>query len=212
VASRVGMDDLAAQLAGLLHVPTDAQPVLPRFPVPKLQPEGGFQVDPPLIYALARVESNFDPGAISAAGARGLMQIMPETAQYLMGAAYFPRQRLHEPASNLAVGQRYLQTLAGLDGIDGNLMKMLASYNAGPGNVQHWSETMHDQNDPLMFIETIPVTETRNFVPLALSYAWLYAAQMHLPAPSLDAIAAGMFPRFTPAPHGRKMASISPAG
>ena len=105
--------------------------------------------------------------AISAAGARGLMQIMPETAQYLMGAAYFPRQRLHEPASNLAVGQRYLQTLAGLDGIDGNLMKMLASYNAGPGNVQHWSETMHDQNDPLMFIETIPVTETRNFVPLS---------------------------------------------
>jgi soluble lytic murein transglycosylase len=147
---------------------------------------------------------------VSAAGARGLMQIMPETAQYLMGAAYFSKERLHEPASNLAIGQRYLQALATLDGIDGNLMKMLASYNAGPGNVQHWSETMRDQDDPLLFIETIPVAETRNFVPQALSYAWLYAAQMRLPSPSLDAIAVGLFPRFTPKARERKMAALEP--
>jgi soluble lytic murein transglycosylase len=211
VASNAGMDDLAAQLAELLHVPSNAQPALPRFPVPRLQPRGGFQVDPPLVYALARVESNFNSEAISAVGALGMMQIMPDTARYLMGSAYFTVEQLHEPASNLAIGQRYLQALAKLDGIDGNLMKMLASYNAGPGNLQHWAETMRDQGDPLLFIETIPVAETRNFVPQALSYAWLYAAQMRLPSPSLDAIAGGLFPRFTPAARERKMAAMEPA-
>ncbi len=58
---------------------------------------------------------------------------------------------------------------------------------------------MHDDDDPLLFIEAIPVDETRRFVERALTYTWIYAARLHVPAPSLDDMAAGQFPRFTPA-------------
>jgi soluble lytic murein transglycosylase-like protein len=81
-----------------------------RYPIPPLLPKGGFRVDPALVYALTRLESNFDPHATSAAGARGLMQIMPVTAGY-MGFDPASREmfqaRLHDPAVNLEVGQRY---------------------------------------------------------------------------------------------------------
>jgi soluble lytic murein transglycosylase-like protein len=177
--------------------------------LPRLRPAGGFQVDPPLVYALARIESNFDPGAVSAAGARGLMQIMPETAQYITGNPH-QAKRLHEPAANLAIGQRYLASLADLDGIGDDLIRVLASYNAGPGSVLHWLTDIRGGDDPLMFIEAIPVAETRAFVPQALTYAWLYAAQMHLPSPSLDALAAGEFPRFTPESQPRRIAGLTP--
>lgn len=210
VASFVGMGDLAAQMDDLLQAHDDGQPPLPRFPMPRLRPAGGFRVDPPLVYALARLESNFDPGAVSAAGARGLMQIMPETAQYLTGNVLYNAERLHEPAANLAIGQRYLASLSDLDGIGDDLMRILASYNAGPGNVLRWMSSMRDQDDPLLFIEEIPIAETRAFVPQALTYAWLYAAQMRLPSPSLDAVAAGEFPRFTPESRERKMAVVVP--
>ena len=60
-----------------------------RFPVPRLRPAGGFSIDPTLVYALTRLESNFDPAATSPAGARGLMQIMPATAQYITGDLFY---------------------------------------------------------------------------------------------------------------------------
>ena len=63
---------------------------------------------------------------------------------------------------------------------------------------------------PLLFIEAIPVVETRTFVQHALVYSWIYAARMHLPAPSLDALSAGEFPRFTPRSAERKMALLTP--
>ncbi|HEX2941864.1 MAG TPA: lytic transglycosylase domain-containing protein [Rhodopila sp.] len=210
LTSFLGMGDLAAQMNDLREARDDNGPPLPHVPVPRLRPAGGFRIDPPLVYALARLESNFDPRAVSAAGARGLMQIMPETAQYVTGNVFYTAQRLHEPAANLAIGQRYLASLSEVDGIGDDLMRILASYNAGPGNVLRWMGAMHDQDDPLLFIESIPVAETRAFVPQALTYLWLYAAQMHLPSPSLDAVAAGEFPRFTPEYRERKMAVVVP--
>jgi soluble lytic murein transglycosylase len=206
-AGFVGMPDLAAQLADLLGDGSAVASALPRFALPRLRPAGGFQLDPPLVYALARVESNFDTDAISAMGAMGLMQIMPETAQFITGNMTLRPADLHEPASNLAIGQRYLALLAGVDGIGDDLLRILASYNAGPGNLLRWLPKMHFDDDPLLFIETIPAAETRAFVPEALTYAWLYAAQMHLPAPSLEAIADGAFPRFTPESEESIMAS-----
>ena len=211
VAAAVGMGDLATQMADLLNAPALARDVLPAFPVPRLRPAGGFRVNPPLIYALARVESNFDPRAVSAMGARGLMQIMPETAHIVTGGQRFAAARLHEPAANLAIGQRYLEMLADVNGIGDDLIRLLASYNAGPGNVLRWLTDMRDQDDPLLFIEAIPAAETRAFVPQALAYAWLYAAQMHLPSLGLDALAAGEFPRFTPGGSERTMAEAAPA-
>ncbi len=199
VAREAGFTDLAADIAteaqGIDGHPHDQS----RFPIPRLAPRGGFRLDPALVYAVTRLESNFDPSVVSGAGARGLMQLMPVTAGYigndpsLAGAG---RKRLHEPGLNLEIGQRYLMFLAQKDGIDNDLIRILASYNSGTGSFNRWSTEVRDQGDPLLFIESIPNAETRGFVQHVLAYSWIYAARLRLPSPSLDALAAGRFPQL----------------
>jgi soluble lytic murein transglycosylase-like protein len=205
VAAAAGLTDCAAQMAAALQSEDGHRHEELRFPLPRLRPAGGFSVDPALVYALTRLESNFDPAAISPAGARGLMQIMPATAQYITGDLFYAAARLHEPSSNLQIGQRYINYLSQQDSIHNDLISILASYNSGPGNFQRWGPEIRDNGDPLLFIEAIPIDETRAFVAHALIYSWIYAARMHLPAPSLDDLADGEFPRFTPVVGGRTM-------
>ena len=159
----------------------------------RLQPAGGFIVDPPLVYALVRHESNFHPGAVSAYGARGLMQIMPRTAHAVAGQA---AERLQDPAVNLSIGQKYMLTLADDDAIDGDLIRLLAGYGQGQGGLRKWVDGVRDNSDPLMFIEAIPADHTRAFIQDALVYSWQYAAAMRMPAASLDALSAGQYPRL----------------
>ncbi len=159
----------------------------------KLQPAQGFVVDPPLVYALVRRESNFQPSAVSSSGARGLMQLMPQTAQAVAGAQ---AAQLHDPAVNLAIGQKYLLTLAADEAIDGDLIRLLAGYGQGQGGLRKWVDQVRDGGDPLMFIEAIPNSGTRVSVQDSLVYSWHYAARLHLPAASLDALAAGQYPRL----------------
>ncbi len=64
----------------------------------------------------------------------------------------------------------------------GDLLRLLASYNAGPGNFARWVSQIRDNDDPLLFIEAIPIDETRAHVPRVLTYTWIYAARLHLPA------------------------------
>lgn len=202
VAEQAGMPTLAAQLADLVQTADGMPREAVRFAVPRLSPAGGFTVDPALIYALARTESNFDPTLVSPAGARGLMQIMPATARFITrdDAGGGRRIELHDPAVNLALGQRYVGYLAGLDVVDGSLIRLLASYNSGPGNFGRWSEAARDGGDPLLFIEAVPVDETRAFIPRVLAYTWIYATRLRLPTPSLDELAAGRWPRYHPLP------------
>jgi soluble lytic murein transglycosylase len=204
IAASVGLTELAAQLAAVIDAQDGQAHDEPRFAVPRLHPAGGFRIDPALLYALTRLESNFDAAAVSPAGALGLMQIMPVTARYIMRSEALGGSALHDPSLNLDVGQRYVAYLGRQDGIEGDLIRLLASYNAGPGGFLRWSGTVRDEDDPLLFIEAIPNDETRAFVQHVLTYTWIYAARLRLPAPSLDEIAAGEFPRFTPlAPQGR---------
>jgi soluble lytic murein transglycosylase-like protein len=137
---------------------------------------------------------------VSSAGAVGLMQIMPDTASFITGRPAGPALSgdLRDPSMNLNLGQRYVDYLGGTDTIGGNLLWMLASYNSGPGNFARWRLSVRHDGDPLMFIEAIPVEETRAFVPRALAYTWIYAARLHLPTPSLDELAAGGWPRYHP--------------
>jgi soluble lytic murein transglycosylase len=211
VASAGGLPECAAQMATALQSRDGLSHDELRFPMPRLRPAGGFSIDPPLVYALTRLESNFDSAATSPVGARGLMQIMPATARYISGDQSHAPERLAEPAFNLEIGQRYIAYLAGQDGIDNDLLRVLASYNSGPGNFSRWGADIHDGDDPLLFMEAIPVPETRSFVRHVLVYSWLYAARMHLPSSSLDALSAGEFPRFTPHEPRRRMA-LSDAG
>ena len=205
VARAVGLTQFAAdvQSDGLAEEQAAGQRTLPR-----LRPNGGFIVDPPLVYALVRHESNFQTGAVSQAGARGLMQIMPNTAA---GIGAVPA-RLHDPAVNLAVGQRYLLQLAGDEGISGNLLRLLAAYAQGPTAMRRWADTVKDGGDPLMFIEAIPNPAIAAYVQAALLTAWDYAAAMHLPAGSLDALAASAWPQLERAPAGQAKAEGNTAG
>ena len=202
VAEAAGLMDLAAQLAGLIETAEGRPHDNARFPIPALRPAGGFRMDPAMVYALTRLESNFDPDAVSSVGARGLMQVMPATASYMSGdggsAADHYAQRLHDPATNLSIGQSYVMYLAAMSGIHNDLVHLLGSYNAGPTSFARMSDGIAHSDDPLLFIESIPNDETRGFIPRALTYSWIYAARLHLPAPSLDQLAAGEWPSFQP--------------
>ncbi len=199
VANQAGLSGLAAQLATASQSADGRPRDFARFPVPRLIPQGGFRVDPALLYALALQESNFNAGAVSRAGARGLLQLMPATASYvandpsLRGAG---AQRLHDPAYSLEVGQRYIHVLARAEQVDNNLIRLLAAYNAGIGNLGKWLPAAQHREDPFLFLESIPIDETRFFVQRVMAFSWIYASRLGLPAHSLDQLASGQFPRF----------------
>jgi soluble lytic murein transglycosylase-like protein len=169
----------------------------------RLRPANGFVVDPPLVYALVRHESNFQAGAVSRSGAQGLMQLMPRTAHAVAGEE---ARRLHDPAVNLAIGQKYLLALAEDEAIDGDLIRVLVGFNQGQGGLRKWVDAVRDDGDPLMFVEAIPNPHTRASVQDALVYTWHYAAALNLPASSLDALAAGRYPRLVAAGEERQAA------
>ena len=201
VADAARLPELAVDFADLLAAADGRPREGMRFPVPRLRPAGGFTVDPAMIYGLARTESNFDTALVSSAGARGLLQIMPETASFITGATTGGKLpdlpgALHDPTVNLDLGQRYVSYLAGLDMVHGDLIRLIAAYNTGPGALLKWGPQIRDNGDPLLYIEAIPIDETRAHVPRVLTYTWLYAARMGLPAPSLDELAAGEWPRY----------------
>jgi len=162
------------------------------FPVPGYQPPGGYTVDPALVLAFVRIESRFQPNAVSWAGARGLMQVMPQTAKLVDGAPV-DRASMNDPSYNLGLGQRYIEQL--MDQLNGNLYQLAAAYNAGPGAVWHWMDS-HPHDDALLFIEGIPVSETRNYVKKMMTYYWLYCRRTGEATPSLDQAAAGGWPTY----------------
>jgi len=194
VAARAGLVDVAVAVAG--QTPAAGNELADaRLPLPALHPVGGFTVDPPLVYALTRTESGFDAAAVSPAGARGLMQLMPVTAQFIArnkgiaGAA-------SNPSANLALGQGYIHYLGEQPGINENLLAILASYNAGPNAAAEWYNALQVDSDPLLFIETIPNDQTRRFVHQVLADSWIYAEEIGLRPRTLDDIAEGNFPQL----------------
>ena len=130
-------------------------------------------LDPALVAAVIRVESNFRPDAVSRRGARGLMQVMPSTAGYVLEkSGYHGVEDLEEglltPAFNIKLGCWYLAYL--LDYYDSDIILSLAAYNAGPGNVDRWlREEIWDGT--LANIQQIPYLETRNYVE-RVHYFW----------------------------------------
>ncbi len=151
------------------------------YPLPDWQPQGGFQFDRALVLGFIRQESRFNPQAISSAGARGLMQLMPTTAEEVETRESLPNapvSALFEPSYNMKLGQRYLARLMRSDGIGENLVWLAAAYNAGPGNLRRWKETLPDRRDPLFIIETLPARETRHYVKQVLANYWMYQAML----------------------------------
>ncbi|MES2783377.1 MAG: lytic transglycosylase domain-containing protein [Pseudomonadota bacterium] len=199
-----------AQLAGSLNLAStqfwlghygpsrDQSNAMARYPMPNWEPTGGWRVTPSLVYAHALQESNFRTDVISPAGARGLMQVRPGTAQDLARArgAFFTADELDRPANNLEYGQSYLEKLRDLPATGGLLPKVIAAYNAGPTPVTRWNSEVRDNGDPLLFIESIPYWETRGYVAIILRNYWIYEMRENKASGSLKGLAQYMWPKF----------------
>jgi soluble lytic murein transglycosylase len=134
-----------------------------------------------MIHAIARQESQFDKAAISRAGARGLMQLMPGTARETagkIGLVYMPESLTSDTGYNIQLGSSYFQRL--LTRYSGSYPLAVAAYNAGPGNVNKWLAANGDPRLPggdiIRWIESIPIYETRNYVQRVLENAVVYDA------------------------------------
>lgn len=187
----------AAQLDLALHYRgRNFEPGL--YPLPGFEPENGFTADPALIYALMRQESKFKIEATSRVGARGLLQLMPRTASYMAKDKSLQRgkgrDRLYDPALNLAIGQDYVNHLIATTAA-GDLFDMAVAYNGGPGNLRRWKREVAIE-DSLLFIESIPNPESRDFVEKVLTNYWIYRQRLGLPPLSRDRVAAGQLPLY----------------
>jgi soluble lytic murein transglycosylase len=131
-------------------------------------------LDPYILAGLIRQESEFDPKARSHKNAYGLTQVLPSTGRQIArnaGVSKFRTPMLYQPAVNLKLGSYYLRSM--LDQWGGKWEHTLAAYNAGPHRVSEWL-TWNSYSEPAEFIETIPFTETREYVQAVLRNAALY--------------------------------------
>ncbi len=135
--------------------------------------------EPAISLAIIRQESLFDQHAVSRVGARGLMQLMPGTANDLareLGLSVSTADLTKNPALNLRLGTEFLRQM--LNRYDGSAVLAMAAYNAGPGNANRWIRRFGDPRDPNVdvrhWIESIPFAETRNYVQRVLEAAIVY--------------------------------------
>ena len=138
-------------------------------------------LDPFLVAALARQESEFNPKAISNANARGLTQILPSTGRELSRRLHVPYStaRLFQPQANLQLGSYYLKTVA--DTLGGRWEAALAAYNAGLSRAQAWSK-WGEFREPAEFVETVPFGQTRDYIQIVLRNADMYRRLYAAPA------------------------------
>lgn len=144
-----------------------------RFPLafkePMLSSAKVHGINPAWSFAIARRESAFKKDARSGAGAQGLMQLLPGTVNYLERRKVH-RSKLNNPEYNLEMGNRYLNYL--MERMNGNHVLATASYNAGWRRVEEWIPEEAIALD--IWIETIPFSETRNYVKAVLAYKQIY--------------------------------------
>jgi len=175
-AHQLGRNDLAvivskrsAQVAGVqLH-----DLGWPTMPIAGDRPERA------LTYAIIRQESQFEPEAVSRAGARGLMQLMPATARAVAksdGQNAHTEAKLFEPAYNVRLGRAYLASL--IDDFNGSYLLAIAGYNAGPGRSREWMRNFGDPRSPEVdvvdWVEMIPFEETRTYVQRVMENLHVY--------------------------------------
>lgn len=140
----------------------------PTVYLPTIRSYAGDHLDPFLVAAIIREESQYDTRAVSRVGALGLMQLMPGTAQTVArkyGSAPPTRDDLFDHETNIRLGTRYVVQL--LEQYGGNLIHAVAAYNAGPAAVSNWL-AKHGSREPDEFVELIPYQETRQYVKRVL--------------------------------------------
>jgi soluble lytic murein transglycosylase len=180
-------------------------------PTTTFEPEDGFALDRAVIYAIVRQESYFNPKAVSVSNARGLMQLLPSTARDMDRSTNYRRNpsALHEPGLNMRLGQSYVQWLMQQFHNDGDLGRVFAAYNGGPGWLSRWLATQPSDIDPLLLLEMLPRAESRDYAERALSHMALCRKRYGQPTPELDMLASGRPAIYTPLDaHTRVIAAL----
>ena len=151
------------------------------YPI-RIAPTSPEAAEAAMVFGITRQESGFDPYVRSPVGARGMMQLMPHTAEVIarkIGEAYGPG-RLDDPAFNMRLGASYLGHM--INNFSGSYVMAAAAYNAGPGRPLDWINYCGDPRsssvDPVDFVECIPFSETRNYVMRVMEAAEVYRARL----------------------------------
>jgi len=157
----------------------DGQTFYSRAAFPEVQIPPAYRSHWAFAHGIMRQESSFERTAVSSAGARGLMQLMPGTAQQAasrLGMPYARERLTDDPSYNVMLGNHHLSQLMSEWG--GNAVLVAAAYNAGSGNVRRWVQANGDPRVPgtdvLNWIENIPFSETRNYVQRVIENAVVY--------------------------------------
>lgn len=152
-----------------------------RYPTPYRDLVRGFSRDQGLdeawVYGLARQESRFIIQAKSGVGAAGLMQVMPATARWIakrMGLDSYHNGMIHQLETNIQMGTYYMRHV--LDQMGGQALMATAAYNAGPGRAKRWADPQPMEG--AIYAETIPFSETRNYVQKVMANAYFYASRL----------------------------------
>ena len=197
LALQLGLPDTAVFIARRIGRDGSALPQT-GWPVPYTPPP---PLDPAIALGIMRQESSFDVGAVSPSGARGLMQLMPFTAQGVarkLSIGTSLGSLTADPGHNMRLGTSYVQEM--LDHFGGSLPLAVAAYNAGPHRVDEWLAQYGDprgesggetstagQVGMLDWLELIPIAETRNYVQRVLENVVIYRARRNEPTATLQA-------------------------
>ncbi|HOY47011.1 MAG TPA: lytic transglycosylase domain-containing protein [Alphaproteobacteria bacterium] len=169
-----------------------------QYPLPDWEPLGGWSIDRALLFAITKQESGFKTGAKSTAGAKGLMQLMPGTARIVARQNKMKMSDIDmsKPEHNMFLGQQHIVDLLAHPNINNNIIKMLAAYNAGMGMLVRFDRNF-DTSDPLLYIESFPAFETRNYIKRVMSNLWLYRARLDQPLTSMEELSEGKWPLYS---------------
>lgn len=200
IAQKLNLPALSLKIAGQLGMYYGWQHL--SYPVFFISLQNGYDVDPALLLAFIRRESNFYPSAKSSAGAQGLMQLMPNTANLIISKYDFDKNfnnYLFSKEINMELGQKYVNLLINNEKSGQNLIYVISGYNSGFTPVVKWISQKHrNTNDPLFFIESIPYYETRNYIKSVITDYWIYQLKLGLEPTSLVSISQGLQPIYQP--------------
>lgn len=175
LARQIGRRDLAVNVAEAAGADGLDNFVVQGFPTMPVPPGANWT----FVHAIARQESQFAQNAVSHAGARGLMQLMPATAREQagkLGVNYMSANLIDDPSYNLRLGDGYFGRM--MDYFGGSYPLAVAAYNAGPGNVNKWLAANGDPRTGgvswVEWIEKIPIYETKNYVQRVIENAAVY--------------------------------------
>ena len=198
-AAENGMAGLSFRVAEIIRKDTGVSWYGALYPHPQF--DFDYDIDEALVWAISRQESGFNPRAKSRAKAAGLMQLMPATASFIARDRGFrgrKRHQLFDPEVNLRLGQDYIQHLLAEPLVESSLVRLLAAYNGGPGNLRKWLNKVDHQDDPFLLVESMPARETRYYVKHVISNLGMYRQRFGQAAPALSGLAAGNGGVFVP--------------